>query len=111
MRVSDLETAETIAENLRQEPYHLFRNDCLIKSLRFRSECRKRGIKAYVVWCALGLAKAKFPLLGEITIPYSTHFWGEVKGQRFETSRPLGSEGGFGIVPSKIKPIITVRLA
>jgi len=109
MNTSELEVAENIAESLRQEPYHLFRNDCLFKSLRFRSQCRKQGIKAYLVWCTLGLTKAKLPLLGKVTIPYATHFWGEVKGQRFETSRPLGSSGGLGIVPSKIKPIITVR--
>ena len=107
--MSELEVAENIAENLREEPYHLFRDDCLTKSLRFRSECRKRGISAHLVWCALGLTKVRFPLLGEVTIPYCTHFWGEVKGQRFETSRPLGSQGGFGIVPSKIRPIITLR--
>ncbi len=81
--MGDLETAEDIAENLRQEPYRLFRNDCFTKSLRFRSECRTRGVKAHLVWCALGLTKSKFPLLGEVTIPYSAHFWGEVKGQRF----------------------------
>jgi hypothetical protein len=107
--MSELDIAESIAESLRQEPYHLFRNDCLTKSLRFRSQCLKRGIGARLVWCALGLAKAKLPLLGEITIPYCTHFWGEVKGHRFETSRPLGSQGGLGIVPSQIKPIIVVR--
>jgi len=108
--MNDLEVAEDIAENLRQEPYHLFRNDCLTKSLRFRAQCRQRGIQARLVWCALGLAKAKLPVVGEVTIPYSPHFWGEVKGQRFETSRPLGSHGGLGIVPSQIKAIITVRL-
>jgi len=108
--MSELKVAEDVAENLRQELYHLFRNDCLTKSLRFRSECRKRRINAQVVWCALGLTKAKLPLLREVSIPYSTHFWGEVKGQRFETSRPFGNQGGFGIVPSKIKPIITVKL-
>jgi hypothetical protein len=107
--MSELNTAESIAESLRQESYHLFRNDCLIKSLRFRSQCQKIGIGARLVWCALGLAKAKLPLLGEISIPYCTHFWGEVNGQRFETSRHLGSQGGFGIVPSQIKPIIVVR--
>jgi hypothetical protein len=108
--MGETKTAESIAENLRQEPYHLFRNDCFIKSLRFRSQCRKKGIKAYVVWCALGLAKVRLPLIREVTIPYCTHYWGEVKGQRFETSRPLGSPGAFGIVPSKIKPIIAIRL-
>jgi hypothetical protein len=108
--MSDLEVAESIAENLRREPYHLFRNDCLTKSLRFRSECRKRGIRARLIWCALGLSRTKLPFFGEATIPYFTHFWGEVKGQRFEVSRPLGSQGGLGIVPSKIKPIIAIRL-
>lgn len=109
MNTSELEVAENIAESLRQEPYQLFRNDCLFKSLRFRSQCHKQGIKAYLVWCALGLTKARFPLLGEVTIPYLTHFWGEVKKQRFETSRPLGSSGILSIVPSKMKPIITVK--
>ena len=47
--MGELETAEIIAENLRREPYYLFRNDCFTKSLRFRSECRKRGIKAHLV--------------------------------------------------------------
>ena len=89
--MNELERAEEIAEGLRQEPYHLFRNDCLIKSLRFRSKCCEIGIKARLVFCILGLVKAKLPVLGGVTIPYSPHFWGEVKGQRFETSRPLGS--------------------
>ena len=66
MNMSELEVAENIAESLRQEPYHLFRNDCLFKSLRFRSQCRKRGIRAYLVWCALGLTKARLPLLGRL---------------------------------------------
>jgi len=111
MNNSELEVAENIAESLRQEPYLLFRNDCLFKSLRFRSQCRKQGIKAYLVWCALGLTKARLPLLGEVTIPCVSHFWGEVKKQRFETSRPLGSSGILDIVPSEIKPIITVKFS
>ena len=107
--MTDLEVAEQISENLRQEPYHVFRNDCLTKSLRFRSECRKGGIKAQLVWCVLGLSRVKIPLLGEVTIPHCTHFWGQVQGHRFETSRPLGSRGSFGVVPSEIKPIFTVK--
>jgi hypothetical protein len=109
--MSDLETAEEIAAHLRQEPYHLFRSDCLSKSRRFRSECRKRGIEAHLVWCVLGLAEVKSRFLGKMTIPTSMHFWGEVRGRRFETSRPSGSQGAFGIVPSEIKPIVRLRLA
>jgi hypothetical protein len=109
--MNELEIAEEIAEALRLEPYHLFRNDCLIKSLRFRSQCRKMEIEARLVFCVLGLAKARLPILGEVTIPYSPHFWGEVRNQRFETSRPLGSHGHFAIVPSRIKPLLTVKVA
>lgn len=108
--MDELGVAETIAEGLRKEPYHLFRNDCFTKSLRFRSECRKRGIKARLVFCVLGVVKARLPLVGEVNIPYTPHFWGEVKGQRIETSRPLGSCGHLGIAPSKIRPVIVVRL-
>lgn len=101
--------AEEIAEKLRQEPYHLFRNDCFTKSRRFVRECQKRNIEAKLVWCVLGLVKAKLPIIGFRTFPYSLHFWGEVEGKRFETSRPLGSAGGLGIIPKDIKPIITIR--
>ena len=108
--MDELEVAGEIAEGLRQEPYHLFRNDCLTKSFRFRSECSKRGIRARVVFCVLGVVKARLPLLGEVTVLYTPHFWGEVKGQRFETSRPIGSCGHLGIAPSKIRPVVVVRL-
>ena len=101
--------AEETAEKLRQEPYHLFRNDCLTKSIRFRSEYRRKGIKVYLIWCALGLAEIKLPFSMKVSIPYFTHFWGEIEGKRYETSRPLGSGGIFGIIPSQIRPILTVR--
>jgi hypothetical protein len=104
-----LTIVENIAESLRQEPYRLFQNDCFTKSMRFRSECRRIGVKAYLVWCALGLTKIKLPFLGEIIVPYCTHFWGEIQGKRFETSRPLGSRGILGIVPSKIQAVLTLR--
>ena len=40
-----LDLAEEIAERLRQEPYHRFRNDCFTKSRRFVQECKKRNCK------------------------------------------------------------------
>lgn len=86
--MSELKVAEDVAESLRQEPYHLFRNDCLTKSLCFRSECRKRRINAHVVWCALGLTKAKLPLLGEVSIPYSTHLWARLKARDLKPHAP-----------------------
>jgi hypothetical protein len=106
--MNEVEIAEEIAESLRREPYHLLRNDCLTKSLRLRAECRRHGIRVRIVWCVLGLARAKLPVLGEVSIP-PIHFWAEVKGQRIETSRPIGHSGILGIVPSDIRPIITLR--
>ena len=104
--MSDLAKVEKIAEKLRQEPYHLFRNDCLTKSVRLKRECKALGILACVVAC-IGLARAR--LFGFwLTIPV-IHGWAEVDGKRIETSRPLGSSGIWGIVPVDIRPIIAVR--
>ena len=104
--MSDLEKAEQIAERLRQEPYHLFRNDCLIKSVRLKRKCAALGIKARVTVC-IGRAQARF--FGHwLTVPV-IHAWAEVENKRIETSRPLGSAGIRGIVPVNIKPIIAVR--
>jgi len=107
--VEQMDLVNVMAEKLRQEPYRLFRNNCFTKSIRLRSECRRRGIKATIVWCALGLVKVPVPMVGNITIPLCIHWWAEACGQRVETSRPLGSKGHLGIVPSDIRPIITVH--
>ena len=104
--MSDIEKAEGIAERLRQEPYHTFSNDCIIKSIRFRSRCRAAGIPARAVVC-IGLARARW--FGRwLTIPV-IHGWGEVEGKRIETSRPLGSSGTWGIVPINVRPVMAIR--
>ena len=103
----DVGKAEAIAEELRQEPYHLFSNDCLIKSLRFKRKCRELGTPARAVVC-IGLGRAKW--FGRwLTIPV-IHGWGEVEGKRIETSRPLGASGIWGIIPMNIRPIIGIRI-
>jgi hypothetical protein len=104
-----LEVAEEIAQKLREEPYHLFRNDCFSKSIRFCRECQRRGITSKLVWCLLGLAKTTFPAVGKVAIPISTHFWGEVEGERLETARPLGDKGFLGVVGSEIRPLLTIK--
>jgi hypothetical protein len=104
--LSNLEEVEKIAERLRQEPYNLFRNDCITKSIRLKRECKALGVSAHVVAC-IGISRAR--LFGYLlTIPV-IHGWGEVEGKRIETSRPLDSTGILGIVPVDIKPLITVR--
>ena len=100
---------DEVAEGLRQKPYHLFRSDCLTKSIRLVKECKKHNINAKLVWCTLGLTRIKLPIFREFTIPVCIHFWVEVNGRRIETSRPLGSSGSLGIVPANIRPIITIK--
>ena len=102
----DIKRVELLAEKLRQEPYHLFRNDCVIKSWRLKKECSKLGIKTKVVVC-IGLAKAKW--FGRwLTIPV-VHGWAEADGRRIETSRPLGHACIWSIMPVDIKPVIKVK--
>ena len=104
--MSNLEEVEKIAEKLRQEPYNLFKNDCITKSVRLKKECQALGIQARVVVC-LGLVPAR--LFGHwLTLPV-IHGWAEVDGKRIETSRPLGTSAIWRIVPANIKPIITSR--
>lgn len=103
--MSNLEKAEEIAERLRQEPYVLFRNDCLTKSFRLKKECATLGIQVRVVAC-IGLTGAKWFGVW-LTIPV-IHGWGEVEGKRIETSRPLGSSGIWDIIPVNIKPVIAI---
>ncbi len=97
---------EEIAGNLRQEPYSLLRNDCIIKSVRFARECRQSGIPAKVVLC-IGLVKAKI-LTWWLVLPV-IHAWGEVNDRRIEVSRPLGASGMLGIVPRNIRPIVVAK--
>lgn len=103
--MDNLKKAEELAEQLRQEPYFLFRNDCISKSLRLKRQCKKLGIAARVVVC-IGISKAKWFGFW-ITIPV-IHGWGEVEGKRIETSRPLGSIGIWNIVPMHIKPVFSI---
>ncbi len=100
---------DELAESLRHEPYRLFFNDCLIKSIRFARECKKAGINAKIV-CCVGLASARIPVLSRrLSLPV-IHVWAEVETERIEVSRPLGSRGILDIVPMDIKPILRVRI-
>lgn len=104
--MSNIEKAEKIAESLRQEPYILFRNDCIVKSRRLKKACYTIGIQARLVVC-LGYSGVK--LFGHNLTILVVHGWGEVDGQRIETSRPLGHAGFFGIIPIDIKPLVALK--
>ncbi len=97
---------DRIAEALRREPYDLLKNDCITKSVRLKHACKAMGISAKVVLC-LGAARAR--LFGRWSVIPVIHAWGEVDGRRRETSRPLGSSGIWGIVPTDIKPLAVLK--
>jgi hypothetical protein len=103
--VNKLAETEKIAGKLRQEPYILFRNDCITKSVRLKKACGELDIEAKVIVC-IGLARANW-FQRWLTVPV-IHGWGEVEGKRIETSRPLGTSGIWGIVPMYIKPLICI---
>jgi hypothetical protein len=102
-QMDNLKKAEELAEKLRQEPYILFKNDCISKSRRLKEQCKDLGIYARVVVC-IGISKAEW--FGHRLIIPVIHGWGEVEGKRIETSRPLGSKGTWSIVPVNIEPVI-----
>ncbi len=99
---------EGIKERLRQEPYHLLFNNCLIKSIRFAKECKKLGIDAEVVFC-LGLVQARSPRSGKPFDIAMLHAWAEINGERIELSHPLGYRGVLGIMPEKVRPLVKLR--
>jgi hypothetical protein len=99
---------DEIAESLRQEPYRMLGNDCLVKAVRFARACKRAGIDARVTVC-LGVASARVPRTSRRLALPALHAWGEVDGERIEVSRPLGSEGTLGVVPMHIRPVFRVR--
>lgn len=97
---------EAMAERLRQEQYHLLRNDCIAKSLRLKKACFAEGIPARMVIC---LGKSRCRLFGRPLFIPVIHAWVEVAGVRVETSRNLGTAGLWGIIPAQIKPLVAFR--
>lgn len=97
--------AEQVAEELRQEPWELFRNNCFHKSFRFRRQCRDLGIEARAVLC-IGIVGEEW--FGYQVLAPKLHAWGEVEGRRIEVARPLGDVGMFGADPRDIKPVIAI---
>lgn len=103
-----MRTVDSIAERLRQEPYHLLgfrRSNCIAKSFRFRRACRDIGVDARVV-ISIGSTQAK--PLGFWMKMFTIHAWGEVDGRRIETAKPLGKVGIWGDVDINIKPVIAM---
>jgi hypothetical protein len=103
--MSNLRRVERIAEELRQEPYVLFRYDCVWKSIEFKRRCRAVGIPARVVLC-IGRVRAKW--FGHWLTILVIHGWGEVEGRRIEVSRPLGTSGIWGMVPVSVEPVVGI---
>jgi len=105
----ELEKALEIAEELRQEPRRIFpmRSNCLGKSLRFRRECRKIGIRAKVVFSLGIIRNDRAPFIPSVLMP---HAWAEIDGQRIEVARPLDEKNTWNTLDINIKPVIAIWL-
>ena len=96
---------ETIANSLRHEPFHILRNNCLVKSFRFKRRCARRGIAARVV-ISFGYTRVRRGCFN-LTIPI-IHAWAEVAGSRIEVARPLRQPGPWGTLDSEVRPVFAV---
>ncbi len=96
---------EEIAERLRKEPFHMFGNNCLQRSLKFREECLKVGVSVRVV-LALVLTPCKRFLLPPYIIWF--HAWAEIDGRRIELARPLNERNTANTKDIELKPIIAI---
>jgi hypothetical protein len=95
---------EEVADSIRREPFHSLRNNCLVKSFRFKRECARRGIEARVV-ISLGYTRVMRRI--RLTIPI-IHAWGEVEGRRIEVARPLDEPSVWGTLDSEVKPLVAI---
>lgn len=96
-----------IVEQIRHVPFNTFTNNCLIKSLRFRKECRKVGVKAAVVM-TLGIVELnRFGIHAKL--PF-THTWAYIDECRIEVARPLDQKSPWGSYDIDLKPIIGIWL-
>lgn len=100
-----LEKTEQIAEQLRQEPWDKFSNNCFHKSLRFRKQCLDSGIEARAVFC-FGIVREKW--FGHQGLYPKIHAWGDIGGRRIEVARPIGALGLYGSDARDIKPVIAI---
>jgi len=95
---------EEIADSIRAEPFHSIRNNCLIKSFRFKRLCAQCGIEARVV-ISFGYTRGNRYI--RLIIPI-VHAWGEVNGRRIELARPLDEPSLWGTLDSEIKPLCAI---
>jgi len=94
-----------IADRLRQEPFNTITNNCIIKSLRFKRECKRIGVDAYVV-IAVGIVRLeRFNLSLKLLF---AHGWAEVNGRRIEVARPLNQKSPWGTFDIDFKPLVAV---
>jgi len=97
---------DEIAEKLRQESFHTITNNCLIKSFRFKRECKRIGVDAQVV-ITVGIVRLeRFNL--SLKLPFA-HGWVEINGERIEVARPLNKKSPWGTFDIDFKPLVRIR--
>lgn len=94
-----------IVIKIRREPFRMFGNNCLRKSLKFRRLCRGIGINVRVVFALVITPCKRFPLPPRILW---FHTWAEIDGQRIELARPLNERNTANTYDIDLKPIVAI---
>ena len=94
-----------IAEKIRYEPFNTLTNNCLIKAFKFKSACRREGIKVAVV-VGFGIVELRrFGLRAKL--PFF-HSWAYVNHTRTDVARPLDQVSPWGNYDIELKSLVGV---
>ena len=108
MNMSRVEDINTIAEELRQEPWHMFPGvcNCLGKTFRFRRKCREMNVDIKVVLAFVSITNKRFSFLPRKL--YGFHSWAEIDCKRIELARPLDSKNPWDTYDINIKQVVRI---
>ncbi len=95
-----------ITETIRKEPFQMFWNNCIIKSIKFRKRCRALNYEVTIAFAFVITTCDRWCLPPKI--PWF-HSWPEIYGQRIEIARPLDEKNTANTYDIDIKPVLTVR--
>ncbi len=108
--MGNVDTANAIADKLRSEPWRVLpmKYNCIGKSFRFRSACRKLGIPAKIVFAIISVDNPRFSFLPRTLIGF--HAWVGLYGQRIELARPLDELNPWGCYDIDLKRLFAVEV-
>lgn len=105
-----IEEVSIVADRLRSEPWKFLpmRYNCVGKTLRFRSACRKLGTHTKAVFAVVAVDNMRFPFLPRTLIGF--HVWAEVDSQRIELARPFDEPSPWGCYDIDMRRVFALEI-